>query len=113
MLLRRLADPSAFAGLRATPSPLPRVTTRRNARTAIRFSEDPSGSRTIVEVETADQPGVLRRITQAFGGLGIDIEIARLASEAKRVYDVFYVKRLDDPTREALSARLQEVLRRG
>ena len=80
--------------------------------TRVSFSEAPSGQRTIVEVETADEPGVLRRITAAFAGEGVDIQLARVLTEARRVFDVFYVSRLDDQERARLESTVRHFLRR-
>lgn len=113
-LCTRLADPEADAHLVREPDPLPRVRGggRRPVPTKVAFSEDPAGRRTIVEIETADQPSVLRRITAAFASLGLDIEVARVSTEARRVHDTFYVARLDKKEREKLARTVQTFLRR-
>jgi len=70
------------------------------------FDADPSELRTIVEVECGAGLGVVRRMTQAFAALGIEIEVARCSTEADRAQNVFYVPALDDATRVALQQRL-------
>ena len=78
----------------------------------VKFDEDPGRARTIVEVETDDQPGVLRRIAQAFAMCDAEIELARLMTEGPRVLDIFYVSRLDERGRASLERQVQEYLRR-
>jgi [protein-PII] uridylyltransferase len=99
----------------APPPPLsqPRWTTPRRIATRVSFDSDPAGQRTIVEVETLDRPGVLRRITLAFAALGIEILLARCLTEAHRVFDVFYVQAIEDAARESLARRLTEYLGGG
>jgi [protein-PII] uridylyltransferase len=111
----RLSDDAAGRLLSEPPGPLPALHRpgRRPIPTRVSFSEDPAGERTIVEVETADQPSVLRRITAAFASLEIGVEVARVLTEARRVADVFYVPRLDEATRAALEQRVQTYLRRS
>ena len=84
----------------------------RSDATELYFDQDVSGDRTIVEVRTGDQPGVLRRITAAFASLDIEVELARLSSAAQRVCDVFYVARLSEPRRDALEKAVLLFLRR-
>ena len=75
-----------------------------------RLDVDPSGTRTIVEVQTEADSGVLRRITLAFAAEGIEIEVARCNTEADRVFNVFYVPLLDDAGRGSLEDRLSRYL---
>jgi [protein-PII] uridylyltransferase len=47
---------------------------------------------TIVEVITEDRPGVLYAITRTLAAQGLDIHRSKIATEANRVIDVFYVR---------------------
>jgi len=47
---------------------------------------------TVVEVITEDRPGVLYAITQTLADQGLDIHRSKIATEANRVIDVFYVR---------------------
>ena len=85
---------------------------RRPEDSVVKFAEDPGGARTIVEVETDDQPGVLRRITQAFAVCDAKIELARLMTEGPRVLDIFYVSHLEERARASLARQVREYLRR-
>ncbi len=59
--------------------------------TEISFSQDESSGRTILEVITADRPGLLSRIGFAFAELGIDLENAKITTLVNRAEDVFFV----------------------
>lgn len=98
--------------LASPPAPRRRPAWRRHPKvpTRVEFDVDPSGTRTIVEVQTEADSGVLRRITLAFAAEGIEIEVARCNTEADRVFNVFYVPLLDDAGRESLEERLSRYL---
>jgi len=106
-------DPSKVAALIARRRPRsgmpPRVTP--GVVTEIRLHDD-STHATIVEVSTRDRVGVLYAITQTLAELGLDISLAKVATEGERVADVFYVTRggrriTAAADREALLARLR------
>ena len=86
----------------------PRVTP--SIATEIKIHDD-STQATIVEIATRDRVGVLFAITQTLAELGLDISLAKIATEGEKVADVFYVtragERLTDATERAqLIARL-------
>jgi [protein-PII] uridylyltransferase len=95
------------------PKPRPRRPWDSGLRvsTRIEFGRDPAGERTIVDVQTAEAPGVLRRITRAFFEEGHEILLARCDTEADRASDVFYVPPLDEAAQARLRARLERYLR--
>jgi [protein-PII] uridylyltransferase len=85
--------------------------------TEIRIHDD-STRATIVEVSTRDRVGVLHAITEALADLGLDISLAKVATEGEKVADVFYVTRggrriTDGADREALVARLHAAVDEG
>jgi [protein-PII] uridylyltransferase len=47
---------------------------------------------TVVEIIAEDRPGVLYAITRTLAGEGLDIHRSKIATEANRVIDVFYVR---------------------
>lgn len=112
-LVARLADPPSPESLEQPLPPLPMRAggRQRRATTKVRFSEDPAALRTIVDVETIENPGVAARISRSFAALGLDIEIARINTEMGRVDAVFYVSKLDDEQRKELSRVLRANLR--
>ena len=76
---------------------------------------DNQGSRnfTIVEVITGDYPGVLYTIARTLFDQGLDIHRSKIATEANRVVDTFYVRErggqkvTDETAVAALRAALQ------
>jgi len=118
--LRRLLggapDPLAVATLisqRRPRSTMPaRVTP--GVTTEIKLHDD-SAQATIIEVATRDRVGVLYAITQTLADLGLDISLAKIATEGHKISDVFYVtrggKRITDATqRAAIVERLHQAL---
>jgi [protein-PII] uridylyltransferase len=82
--------------------------------TEIRLADDSSRA-TIVEVTTRDRVGVLYAITRTLAELGLDISLAKVATEGEKVADVFYVTRggdkLTDPdARGEVVRRLEAAL---
>jgi [protein-PII] uridylyltransferase len=82
--------------------------------TEIKLHDD-STQATIVEVATRDRVGVLHAITQTLADAGLDISLAKVATEGEKVADVFYVTRggarlTDEAERAALLARLHEAV---
>ena len=65
-------------------SPLP-VLTR------IAFDNESSRTFTVIDVESADRMGLLYDITRSMTGYGLDIESARIVTDAGRAHDAFYV----------------------
>jgi [protein-PII] uridylyltransferase len=78
---------------------VPRSVTRRTPRsfkhfpitTAVSFSEDRRNARTVLELFTADRPGVLSKVGQAFAQCGIRVQNARIATIGSRAEDVFFI----------------------
>ena len=65
---------------------LPRV------RTEIKVDNDVSNEFSVVDVYTEDRLGVLYTITHTLAALALDIQLSKVATEASRVADVFYVR---------------------
>jgi [protein-PII] uridylyltransferase len=84
--------------------------------TEIEIDNEASDGYTVIDVYTQDRPGVLYSITRTLSELGLDIGLSKVATEADRVADVFYVReRLGEkvyaPERlEEIAARLREAL---
>jgi [protein-PII] uridylyltransferase len=82
----------------------------------IRFNNESSQHFTIVEVRSADRPGLLYRIARVFDEFKLNIHRAMLTTEAYGIMDVFFVtdleyNKIDDvPKMNRLESRLKEEL---
>jgi [protein-PII] uridylyltransferase len=81
--------------------------------TELKIDNGVSRDFTVVEIITEDRPGVLYAITRTLAAEGLDIHRSKIATEANRVIDVFYVrdkatgaKVMDDERLGALRAAL-------
>lgn len=83
-----------------------------NTPTTVRFSQDEAKKRTVLELVTADQPGLLSLIGRVFHKRGILLDAAKVATIGERAEDVFYVTdRSHQPiTSEKTLEDLREVL---
>ena len=68
---------------------------------AVRFVPPDASGRTVVEVRTNDEPGVVYRLATTFARLGLDITLAKIATEKNQALDVFYVTEDGGPLGEA------------
>ena len=75
--------------------PLYQAYTGEQIATQIRFDNESSDARTIIEVETEDRHGLLYTITQSLTELALDISGAKISTEKGAVIDSFYVRELD------------------
>ena len=79
-----------LAERRARPSGLPPRVVPRVA-VEVRINNEVSERFSVVEVQAPDGPGVLHAITRTLSRLGLYIHLSRVATEAGRVVDIFYV----------------------
>ena len=63
--------------------------------TRIRFDNEASELRTLIEIETEDRLGLLYAISETFAELALDISAARIVTERGAAIDSFYVCELD------------------
>ncbi|HVT08615.1 MAG TPA: [protein-PII] uridylyltransferase [Polyangia bacterium] len=87
--------------------------------TELKIDNDVSRDFTVLEVVTEDRPGTLYAISRTLFIEGLDIHRSKIATEANRAIDVFYVRdkatlvKITDPARQAqLRRRLLELLAR-
>jgi [protein-PII] uridylyltransferase len=59
--------------------------------TQVFFSEDTGNNRTVVELITADRPGLLSKIGQAFIDCGVQLQNAKVATIGARAEDIFFI----------------------
>ncbi len=82
--------------------------------TSIRFSDDERNRRTVVEIITADRPGLLTRIAEALRDCRVRLQNAKITTVGERAEDVFFITDTNDQPvddsdrREALASALTE-----
>lgn len=78
---------------------------RAPVRTRITFDNMASRTDTVIDIQTGDRTGLLYDITRALSDVGLNIQSARIVTDARRVRDAFYVRldngKLDDPDTQA------------
>ncbi|SEP77301.1 UTP--GlnB (protein PII) uridylyltransferase, GlnD [Solimonas aquatica] len=109
-LRKVLSDPevSTIDVNRRTPQRLKHF----NTPTHVHFSQDTARGRTILELVTADQPGLLSLIGRVFQKRGILLDAAKIGTIGERAEDVFYITdRMHRPiTSDSALEDLREVL---
>ncbi len=79
--------------------------------TRVRFHDDDAAGRTIVELTTTDNPGLLSQVGQVFHAQGIHLQNAKVATFGSQAEDVFHVTNRDHlPLTEAEQDCLREQL---
>lgn len=83
--------------------------------TRVVFSSGTSDDQTVLELITADRPGLLSRVGQVFIDQGINITSAKIMTIGERAEDVFYLSdlsgcALNEAAQEKLAQSLQEEL---
>ena len=82
--------------------------------TTVSFITDKSNQRTVMEVITADRPGLLARLGFALREHGAAIQNAKIATIGERAEDIFFItddenRPIDDPE---LLEKLSETIKR-
>ncbi|MCG5547680.1 [protein-PII] uridylyltransferase [Halorhodospira halochloris] len=79
----------------APPAPssrkVPRQLKHFHTQTQINFNDDSANQRTIVELTTADRPGLLARVGVAFSSCGVRVKNAKIATMGERAEDIFFI----------------------
>ena len=95
--------------------PVTRTVTRQakhfSTPTKISFSAAPTDDQLVLELTTADRPGLLSAVGRVFLKLGIDIKSAKIMTIGERAEDVFYIsdlsgQPLSDNIRDQLASTL-------
>lgn len=90
-----------------------------NTPTTIFFSQDAARGRTLMELVTADRPGLLSLIGRVFHRRGILLDAAKIGTVGERAEDVFFITDrerkpiTDDETLDELREVLVRMLNRG
>lgn len=88
-LVKALANPDEYSTIiqRRTP----RILKHFPVETEVTMSNDPSMHRTVLEVVTADRPGLLARVGAIFADFAAQMQGAKIRTEGERVFDIFYI----------------------
>ncbi len=80
--------------------------------TRINFSQDEPKQRTVMELVTADRPGLLSKIGHALMECGVQLQNAKIATIGERVEDVFFIsdKNNNPVTDETLLKKLRKTI---
>jgi [protein-PII] uridylyltransferase len=111
-------DLPALIARQITNRPVYQAYAGEQMATEIYFDNDASETRTLIEIETEDQLGLLYAISQTFAELSVDIAGARIVTERGAAIDSFYVRELDggkiiSPERQKLiEGKLREAIKR-
>jgi [protein-PII] uridylyltransferase len=109
-LIEELDDPEDYPDIvqRRVPRQLKAFATK----TKVLISNDPNLQQTVLEVITADRPGLLARIGHIFVEFGITLRKAKIANVGERVEDFFFITdRNDEPISDPdFCQRLQEAI---
>ena len=81
----------AETALKTVSRHTPRTVKAFTIPTTVRFSSDESGGLTILEVTTADRPGLLARLGSILSGREVSIQGAKIQTLGERVEDIFFL----------------------
>ena len=95
VLAGEAVDLSALITRQITNRPVYQAYAGERMPTEIHFDNEASETRTLIEIETEDQLGLLYAISQTFAELAVDIAGARIVTERGAAIDSFYVRELD------------------
>ena len=88
-------DLPALIARQITHRPAYHAYTGEQMATRIHFDNEASETRTLIEIETEDQVGLLYAISQTFAELAVDVVGARIVTERGAAIDSFYVREPD------------------
>jgi [protein-PII] uridylyltransferase len=93
--------------------------TMSSLRRSVSFDNAVSATHTIMDIEAPDRIGLLYDIASALHELGLNIDVARVATDARQAHDAFYITdetggKVSDPALlQKIKARMAEVLGAG
>ncbi|MEZ5944222.1 MAG: [protein-PII] uridylyltransferase [Planctomycetaceae bacterium] len=81
-------------------------------KTRVRVDNESSDSRTVVDVFSADRPGLLYVIARTLYELGLSVDLAKISTHFDQVIDVFYVQERATGQKVNAEGRLTEIRER-
>ena len=93
--------------------------TGRVMPTRVEFDNFVSETHTVIDVRAQDRPGLLYIISSTLSALGLDLSLAKIATEADQVIDVFYITEADgrkvegDPRMAEIRGALEKAIGEG
>lgn len=99
-------DLPALIARSVTAQPVYQAYAGERMPTRIRFDNQISETRTLIEIETEDRLGLLYAISQTFASLRVDIAAARILTERGAALDNFYVRESDGGKIESPARRI-------
>jgi [protein-PII] uridylyltransferase len=103
-------DVSALIAWKSVAQPLYQSLAGERIPTVIRFDNETSDTRTVIDLETEDHVGLLYTISQVLAELDLDISVAKISTEKGAAIDSFYVSERDGG--KVLSAERQREIER-
>ncbi len=94
LLTGQSVDLRALIARQQTLRPLYSAYAGERLPTQIRFDNDISETRTVIEIETEDRIGLLYALAQTLTALRLDISTARICTERGAAVDTFYVQEI-------------------
>jgi [protein-PII] uridylyltransferase len=88
--LRKVLSDPTVSGVEVTRRPAQKLK-HFDTPTTVFFSQDSNRGRTVIELVTSDQPGLLSTIGRIFQKRGILLDAAKIATIGARAEDVFFV----------------------
>jgi [protein-PII] uridylyltransferase len=96
--------------------PLYQAYTGERIPTEVRFDNESSEARTLIEIETEDRVGLLYVISETLSELDLDISSAKILTEKGAAIDSFYIRELDggkilaEPRQKNIERRLRHAI---
>lgn len=110
------ADLPALIARHKNTRPVYQAYTGERIPTEVRFDNNSSALRTLIEIETEDRVGLLYAISNAFSDLDLDISAAKILTEKGAAIDSFYVRELDggkvlsEPRQKSIERKLRAAI---
>ena len=104
---------------RAERSPLAAQKTMSSLRRGVFFDNGVSSTHTVIDIEAPDRIGLLYDIASTLFELGLDISVARIATDGRQARDAFYVvdregNKIEDPLpKRDICRKIEEVIDAG